>query len=717
MEVNDFRKSHTLYIEDYLQHIVSQHIASMSSEQDHGRTRAKASAPHGVLQLALSSGDRNANSCPCPRASSPDSPRSLSDRSTSSPSDIDMLEVGLSQGSPDDHPSHVDAITNSTFALPPLQVTVPGEVKVDASQTSISSCMSNTSVDNWNGNISLVISNLGTSPSHTRGNEEAPSPNSAEGESLRGSVVVLRRAFSENGCSLSSEEMVMRSNSFCLQEDQALAISLLEETSCSPALGPCSPALPTELSRMSDTLPDVCEGQKGQKNMPAQHFRGMTFNLPEDHQLPPEDDPLVQSASPGDVPFKRNGGHLRTFLCEPNPASTAYDGVSLATIPCSKTVSELWPYFTGGSTPEEGQTVPFPANEDPDSSDHVQTSTPVQNVGNQTISFPILNESPFTTSPAPHSGPRTAVTPKRRLVARLPPSTGRISKAEIKSFRKTDFSCIKPKIMTRPASQTSMASPVLAKATYCNPGQVTLSSNLSQGNKSTPTTSPPVGVGNNIPPKSDGDGQLSKPLAAIGESVGVPYLGMTFIQSEDQDLSPAAEDGKCRGSVCDKMPSVCEDVPAASPAGPEAGHVASRSEPSSGPCPGNQTFCITSPQSSASKDQGKPTSAPANERREEVPDHNRKRTIVTSNREKPPTPALRSRCFSESSSVSRVIRETRGSISSSSSFTTSRTYNLQSQAKPDLQNRHHRQLEASKATPDRPSPGFRKVSLPVSPCL
>ncbi|XP_045070565.1 mucin-5AC-like [Coregonus clupeaformis] len=212
------------------------------------------------------------------------------------------------------------------------------------------------------------------------------------------------------------------------------------------------------------------------------------------------------------------------------------------------------------------------------------------------------------------------------------------------------------------------------------------------------------------------------PRAAVVQNAVPDFLGITFIQADDQDLSSAAgspigplllsltEEAECRASLsAPPAPS----SQASSRVSSEAEHVASNCGGGPAPVlPGNQTFCFPSPTESPSKEQrADPTPALASTgkagNKEEVPHRTRQCSVSSasspSNQDKAPVSARRSRCCSESSSTtSTPHRESRASPSSSASFIIPKVYvHLgQSQARPASHNStattHNKQPETKK---------------------
>ncbi|XP_031645665.1 microtubule-associated tumor suppressor 1 homolog A isoform X4 [Oncorhynchus kisutch] len=744
-------------------------------------------------QQALSSGpgDSNGTSVACLGTPSLDSLRTLSDRDSSIAPDMECCLIegspanhhtdhlnctctantpingNLELGSPPENNS-LDLITfpeNSTCTVLSPAVAVPGEGDIlEPVQTSVSSCV-NTSLDNWNGNITLVITSLqghhgdnqgdwgSTTSSGDRSVAASSELASPEGEESSSSVSL--RGSSENNCSIGSGEVAMRWNSFCLEEADTLTVSLslVELSTSSSAHG--SPALSADLGHgllslsTTTTLPDVCDGLLENrptdtlkvKDNPGPQCWGMTFIQSDDQDLPPEGDGLAPPRSPVDVdPCEAEGVHQATFLCEPTP-SAACGGASPA--PSRRVSSDA--YISGGST--EGRTFMLPASEELDLDGRAQTSTPVQCAGNKPLDLPSLTESPCTGEQSHIGSPvvQTAIdqrgaapmlaSPKHCLVASLPPSSAnRISKAEIKKFPKPDFSRVRPKIMSRPAHPLTLGSPAPAKNKPGKPVNQPCRK-PSQVNRNTPMRNTPV----KLATVEDG-----RPRAAVAENAVPDFHGMTFIQADDQDLSSAAgshigplalsltEEADCRSSLCDSVSAAFENVPpvavssqATSRVSSEAEHVSSNCGGGSAPVlPGNQT-CFPSPTESPSAEQrADPAPALASPgkagNKEEVPQRKRPGSVssASSPSNQAPVSARRSRCWSESSSTTSIPhRESRASPSGSASFIIPKAYvHLgQSQARPASHNptgsAHNKPPETRKEAEERSSKEIKKSCL------
>ncbi|AWP12429.1 putative microtubule-associated tumor suppressor 1 [Scophthalmus maximus] len=276
--------------------------------------------PHRGLQLVLSPESHYSNSSTSPSPDSDSSFSNVSDRGASSSPDINMLECCLSQG------SFVDNPYNST--LP--QGHVFCGVGTNLNQTFIATPVYS-SVNFWNKNLSpMSIQEMGSEKYKTfnkntgdGSNTAGTSPDSAGRGSHLSSRETSRRGSTENDWfSLSSGEMVIRSNSFCLADQSLPVVSSLEDSSVSPAA--CHLALPAESDLLPPTLPDVCEKSiELAMDENIGHPRlGMTFTEADNWEIPAEENDLATYNSLLALPSENEGVLLQTFLCEPSSADS-----------------------------------------------------------------------------------------------------------------------------------------------------------------------------------------------------------------------------------------------------------------------------------------------------------------------------------------------------------------------------------------------------------
>ncbi|XDV37144.1 hypothetical protein PO909_006797 [Leuciscus waleckii] len=363
---------------------------------------------HRSMNLTFSSEDQNGNNIACPSEHSPDSMRSsssLSCGSSESPPDVEME----------------DRIT--CFAT-----VETSSSKVVKSSSSTAVDFSKSKIDNWNENMALLIVNPKNTECNERGSDRSSetSPDSGERElSEVDSCEPSRCVSTENCCSVSSGEMVMRSNSFVLHEtDQPLSISLIGDSRTSLDIS-------SDLGVVSGMLPDLCEGL-------AEVPQGVPKNL-----------------------------GLECTYIQPNNQTFLIDerSLSIEKLECvtpvhyhksNKDVQKMACNTSGSnpSTPVEGKTVLLTAFEDLDISDNAQTSTPVQSVSNKTFCLPSLPQSPLNKDEGDSVSPVAKIISPQRDTASQKTKTSLMSasksnKIEIKRFPKPNFSNIKSKIMSR----------------------------------------------------------------------------------------------------------------------------------------------------------------------------------------------------------------------------------------------------------------------------
>lgn len=364
---------------------------------------------HRSMNLTFPIEDKNGNNITCPSEHSPDSLRSTSSLScggTDSPHDVEM----------EDYITCPAKIETSSSKV----VKSSGTIAVDFAKSKI---------DNWNENVTLLVVEPKNTECNDRGSDRSSeaSPDSGERElSEVDSCEPSRRGSSENCCSVSSGEMVMRSNSFVLHEtDQPLSISLIGDSRTSLDIS-------SDLGVGSGMLPDVCEGlaevpQGESKNQGLE----CTYIQPNNQTFLIDEKSLsiekLECVTP--VHYQKSNKDVQKLACN-----------------------------TGGSnhsiTPVEGKTVLLTASEDLDISGNAQTSTPVQSVSNKTFCLPSLSESPLNKDEGDSLSPMAQVISQQQDTASQKPKTSLMSasksnKIEIKRFPKPNFSNIKSKIMSR----------------------------------------------------------------------------------------------------------------------------------------------------------------------------------------------------------------------------------------------------------------------------
>lgn len=415
---------------------------NMSSDQ----VKSTVPLPHREV-VSPESHYSNSSLSPSPDSSS--SISNLSDREASSSPDITMHGVCLSNGSSVDNPCNTTSPQGNGLC----------GVNAYMNQTFIAV---NGSVNFWNETLSLSSHETESEKYQTfsedtedRSNSIVTSPESAGKESQLSSDRTSRRGSTENDCcSLSSGEMVIRSNSFCLEDESLLLVSSLDESSVSLSLTAGHTALPAESNLLSTTLPHVLEKSTERviEENTGHPCLGMTFTQAE---LPTEENEMATTNSLVALPSENEGVLLMTFVCETSPADCAKEA------PFAGAEAEPMPHFPEVFTPEQGRTFVSTMSAMQDTDKDIHTSTPLQNIGNMIPSLPSFSESPCAGSQAASPGLRLvkqqqiSVTPNR-LVTGLPPSASKVKKMGIKKFPKSDFSSVKCKVVTRSVHQMSV---------------------------------------------------------------------------------------------------------------------------------------------------------------------------------------------------------------------------------------------------------------------
>ncbi|XP_036424564.1 microtubule-associated tumor suppressor 1 homolog A isoform X1 [Colossoma macropomum] len=415
-------------------------------------------APCRVMHLTFTMEDRNGNDITCSIDPSPDSLRttsSLSHVSTDSPDDVEMAEDCVSE-----------VTSNKNMVLHSDNI-----AKVVFEKTGNGNCSQN---------VTLMVSGLqsGTVDSaraerpaavcgpivqkNGRGSETRL--DSAEQEVFLPGSVELSHCGSDQRCSsVSSGEMVIRSNSFLLHESEPLlSVSLLEDSS----------DIPSDVGLMPGLLPDVCEGlfnnmvSASGKDTKHQEF-GVTFIQPANQTFIMEEE-VFQTTSGYLVPQRGNGDSRSSHLV---PGIDPSECVTPVNCNKSKTEAQRFQCHKNGSphsTPAEGRTFQLATSEELDISGNVQTSTPVQSLSSKTFCLPSLSDSSLSKGQGELGSPvaqvikeqPSSVSQKRKTSLTAPP---RCNKSEVKKFAKPDFSNVKSKIASRPNSALKPSSVAVVK--------------------------------------------------------------------------------------------------------------------------------------------------------------------------------------------------------------------------------------------------------------
>ncbi|CAL8262917.1 unnamed protein product [Lota lota] len=553
---------------------------------------------YGGLPLAVSSGYQS-SSTPSSETTTPcssTSPSNLGDLDGNSSPDVHVLACSVMED------SHVDSPCPKLNRL--------SKVRMNLHQTSFTTPV-NDRVNVWNQTLSLMSSpemaslegnnlykNSGDSGDNPR---VVTSPESTEGPSPLESCEASRRCSSENNCcSLSSGELVMRSNSL---EDETLPLfSSQEESFMSPAVN--SGVFISEAHYASPHLPDDCEGLQDKKSMestnPA-YFDRTKWHLTEYEKL----NTLNLHVT---LPIETEFDFLSTFLHDPSNS----DADQMAP-PSAQASAEAGKPSNLNATFVQihDNTFVDPIPEVEDSAADTQTSTPVLHIGNHfsLLSFSGSSFSGSTDSPTfcPPQELQIPQTLKQQLDARLSSISDKAVKTDIKTFPKPDYSGVKSRIMTRLSHQLA------------TPGTTPAKSMLHKSSKMTGCATPSQVNWKAV--NKIATAKLTHKTAAISPttaSIGVPKekhavkgdMRKMFIQSDGEDMSAAnpsqpgplsiSEDaeGVSRGSLRNSLGTGNEDASSALGAelSPYSEQAASGQEVTSllTQQPFNATFCTSS---------------------------------------------------------------------------------------------------------------------------
>ncbi|XP_070818614.1 microtubule-associated tumor suppressor 1 homolog A isoform X2 [Chaetodon trifascialis] len=650
--------------------------------------------PSRDLQLGLSSEGHYSDLSLSPSPDYNSNISNLSDREASSSPDVNMLECCLSDGSPVDKPY--------STTLP--QGNVLCGVSMNLNQTFIATPV-NGNVNFWNEDSSLMRNHETGSEKYQTfstntedGSSSAvTSPDSAGRESQMDSCDTSRRGSTENDfCSLSSGEMVIRSNSFCREDQSLIVVSSLEESSVSLAGG--HQALPAEPNLLSTILLDVSEKSPERviEENTGHLCLGMTFTQAE---LPIEENDTATSNSRVALLSENEGGLLMTFVCETSPADCGKEAQvasaegHLLSVP-------------GAFTPEQTKTFVSTLSAMQDTDKDVHTSTPVQNTGKMTPSLPSFSVSPCTENagkPGHHAVKQQhiSVAPKR-LVAGLPPSTGKAKKIEIKKFPKSDFSSIKSKVVTRNVHSVSVPGP----ASQHKPSQVNVHNKHTEAHRGATIRNSPAKVRNSIIAVTTPTKMVNNAQRQVNTSDA--NFGVAMTQSSRQ---PAVDgQGKSRASspYHQLAAKKCASVVQCSNASSETEQAASSQVANSAAQhAGNQLFCVSSLEKSPDRSgQTDPKPSPKKGKIQV-------RSGSALGQDKPPVLKMRPRCSSESSSSSRPLKEKKATPRLSASFTVSKAVTHLGQTKPGNLNcsSHNKQAEATNGPAENSTREAKKISL------
>ncbi|KAM4555664.1 uncharacterized protein PAE49_014639, partial [Odontesthes bonariensis] len=523
----------------------------------------------------------------------------------------------------------------------------------------------NGSINSWN-----------ESSSHINNGESAGKvmcPDSVGRASQLSSCETSCRGSSENDCcSLSSGEMVIRSNSFCLEEQSLIAISSLEESSVSSAASHL--LFPAESNLLSTTLPGAWEisPRRVMEENTGHPCLGVTFTHADNLELLTEENDKATSSSIVALPSESEGGLLMTFICE-----SSTDLIKEAK--SASTETELLAHFLGPFTPEQGKTfvAPMQGHED-----NIHTSTPVQNTGNKTLNLPSMSQCvESASSPGLQLVKRQQIslTPKQHRVAGLPSSLSKVKKIEIQKIPKSDLSRVKSKVLTRASHQVAVPA-------VQGHGQA-LQQKALQVNGSTKPKEMSRRTNVRISPTKVASG-----TAAVSATSKLLYDAHGHVSARGANLSVTNRQlcgrnvvhgkGKTRTSPADIYPETMQ-----------AG--SSQVSTASAQRAGSQT-CASSLEKSPSSGQMDPKPTP----RKDVSDQNEVRSGSALGQDKPVVRRIRPRCSSESSSTSRPPKKR----------TTLRVATCFSVCKGDANQGLNRPAKLNCSTPNKLVEGTRRPS-------
>lgn len=522
--------------------------------------------PHPLLHQDLQLDLRSDDSCSEFISLSPDSAQnctSSSEREATVSSDVNMQACSLSKD------SHVESIHSNSS----LQGNLLCSGNTNLNQTFLPTPVGG-SLHCWianptpmcNRETGLEINKSFDKNMDNGRNGNVMSPDSPRGESPTSLFEVSHRASTDNGgCSLSSEEMVIRSNSFCLEDQSPLVVSSLEDSPMCLAAG-CQ-ALAAQLSEGEKSSGIFCEEKTSHPRL------GMTFTQADLSTV----ENKMATESLIELPSEKES-HFMTFVCEPSPEDLRKE---------TQFPSESEVFFFTSVTPEQGKAV-LPASSIVERTNdyNTQTSTPVQDIGNKMPSLTSLSpETGKAVSPMqpPVEQQQTSAASKHE-VAQLPPSEGKIRKLQLKKFPKTDFSNIKSKVVTRNFPRMKASSVSECKQPECNAdnkhegksgGTIRISPAKTKGTALASTTT-----------KMINDAQMGQAASNLGLTVMAPSAHSTV---DEQDKSGPEQ--PFQNPHTDTCASAVQ------------GRNASSEMPHLVPCQmadaaahdsGNQTFCLSS---------------------------------------------------------------------------------------------------------------------------
>ncbi|KAL6117975.1 mtus1 [Pungitius sinensis] len=609
-------------------------------------------------------------------STSPDSNSSvsdLSDKEANSSPDINIPKCCLSNG------TFVDDFCNT--ALP--QDNIFCSASMNLNQTFIA-----TQVDGsgncWNENLSLMSNRETGLDEYQTVNKETrdgsgsavTSPDSAGRESPLSSGETSQGGSTENDCcSLSSGEMLIRSNSHG-QDQSLLVVSFLDESFIPLAAG--HPESPAESNLLSTTLPDVLEKftERVTEENTDYSCLGMTFTQAD---LPTEKSDMATSNSVT-LPSENEEGLLMTFLCE---SSSADCGIE---VPFASVDAELVPCLPGVFTPEQGTTLLSTLSATQQTDLDIYTSTPVQ-PGSLMPSLPSFPESPCTGnaySPVLHTPQQQVSVTANGLVAGLSSSISKVKEMEINKFPKSNFSSVKSKVVTKNRHRVSVPALVL------KPSQANMNNKRIVAQSKAPIKSSPARFRSSAAVLSTTTEMVNDDQRLVNTEAA--NLGKPIIQSVNgavDEPGTSSESPHYKHPVANKHASA---VQCSDPISEVEQTTSDQVADTAALRPANQTLCFSSMRK---KTNPKPTP------KKGVLNKFDPRSDSASGKHKPPVLKMRTRCSSDSlSSSSRQsdihVGLTKGNLSGSS--LNKLTTNAQSKISPREVKRISLVAESSKST-------------------
>ncbi|XP_074529890.1 microtubule-associated tumor suppressor 1 homolog A [Halichoeres trimaculatus] len=639
---------------------------NVSAEQ----VECTAPLPHRDLLLSLSPESHYSSSSLSPSPDSNSSKSNLSDREAGSSPDINMLECCLSDV------STLDNLCDTT--VPPAMAFCDGSTNLN--QTFIATPL-NCSANFWNENLSLMNNHQkGPVRNHTfnensmEGGDPVTSPDSAGRESHLGSCETSRRGSTENDCcSLSSGEMVIRSNSFYLEGQSHLIVSSLDESAIPQVVGVS--AIPAESYLLSATLPDVCDilSERVRKEETGHPCLGKTFIQAEP---PAEENNTSTSSSLIALPDENEGVFFMTFLCEKSP-----DQEKEAQFPAAAAAEAevlICPVQVApGQSKACGSTLSVAKDIDKNN----KTSTPIHTTGSKKTARPSFSESPCVPGTLPKKWKQVSGSPLQPLVAGLHLAS-KVKTREIKKFPKSDFSKIKSKVMTRNVHQM----PGAGDASKHPP---------SQGNISKPAESHRGAAARGSPAK-----ERSRAASVSADSKlsnDAPRPVGSAVDGHPSWANPHAVAVKCTTTELAASSQLADTV---------SEHA------------GNETFCFSSLEKSPDESRkpiSKPTPKKGVSKKIEV------RSGSAVGQDNPPALKPRPRCASESlSTASSLTREQKLTHRFSTSLTIPRDDNNLGKTRPGSMNcsdmnKQAVQSESTNREAEKSKTEVKRISLVVEP--